>query len=56
MRNKVRLFRRRHGAAHTTAYRGALALYELLRAPTGPTHREGLRVLLGGAVAVGDVS
>ena len=50
MRNKVRLFRRRHGALHTAAYRGALALYELVRAPASPVHRQGLRVLLGGAV------
>jgi GT2 family glycosyltransferase len=52
MRNKVRLFGRRHGALHTAAYRGALTLYELVRspAPSGRVHREGLRVLLGGAV------
>jgi hypothetical protein len=40
------------------AYRGALALYELVRspAPTGRVHREGLRVLLGGEVKLGSSS
>jgi hypothetical protein len=49
MRNKVRLFGRRHGPVHTAAYRGALALYEVVRLPGGdPTHRAGLRTLLRG--------
>jgi GT2 family glycosyltransferase len=47
LRNKVRLFRRRHGAAHTMAYRGTLVLYEAVRAvPPGSVHRTGLRTLL----------
>jgi GT2 family glycosyltransferase len=47
LRNKVRLFRRRHGAVHTAAYRGAWVAYELARLPVGNgTHRRGLRTLL----------
>jgi GT2 family glycosyltransferase len=47
LRNKVRLFRRRHGAAHTAVYRGAWVTYELVRLPVGNgVHRRGLRALL----------
>jgi len=47
MRNKVRLFRRRHGALHTAAYRGAWVAYETIRLPVGNgIHRSGLRALL----------
>jgi GT2 family glycosyltransferase len=47
MRNKVRLFRRRHGAVHTAAYRGAWVAYETIRLPVGNgIHRRGLRALL----------
>jgi GT2 family glycosyltransferase len=47
LRNKVRLFRRRHGAVHTAVYRGAWVTYELVRLPAGNgVHRRGLRTLL----------
>jgi len=47
MRNKVRLFGRRHGPVHTAAYRASWVLYEAIRAPVGNgIHRAGLRALL----------
>lgn len=47
MRNKVRLFGRRHGPLHTAAYRASWVLYETIRAPVGNgIHRDGLRSLL----------
>jgi GT2 family glycosyltransferase len=47
MRNKVRLFRRRHNAVHTLVYRGAWVFYEALRITRERgIHREGLRALL----------
>jgi N-acetylglucosaminyl-diphospho-decaprenol L-rhamnosyltransferase len=47
MRNKVRLFGRRHNRLHTAAYRASWVLYEAVRAPIGDgIHREGLRALL----------
>jgi GT2 family glycosyltransferase len=47
MRNKVRLFGRRHTRAHTAAYRASWVLYEAIRAPIGDgIHRQGLRALL----------
>lgn len=55
LRNKVRLFRRRHGAAHTAAYRGAWVVYEVVRLPAGrATHRRGLRTLLSPMRADGE--
>jgi GT2 family glycosyltransferase len=47
MRNKVLLFKRRHGPLHTAAYRASWVLYEAIRAPVGNgIHRAGLRALL----------
>jgi GT2 family glycosyltransferase len=48
MRNTVKLFRRRHGAAHTAAFRGAWIGYEIIRSPSanGAIHRRGVRALL----------
>jgi len=47
MRNKVRLFRRRHGPLHSAAYRASWVLYEAIRAPAGNgIHRVGLRALV----------
>lgn len=43
--NKWRLYRRRHGRALGVAYRGALALHELLRIPRNPAHRASLKTL-----------
>jgi GT2 family glycosyltransferase len=46
MRNKVRLFARRHSRVHTAAYRASWMLYEAIRAPLGDgIHRDGLRAL-----------
>ncbi len=47
MVNRVRLFRRRHGALPTMAFRAALVVGSALRAATGrPTHASALRALL----------
>jgi GT2 family glycosyltransferase len=45
-RNRVELFRKRHGRVHTAAFRGAVALNEGVRAARSATHRAGLRALL----------
>jgi GT2 family glycosyltransferase len=46
-RNRVELFRKRHGPVRTAAFRGALIVNEALRAARGSTtHRAGLRTLL----------
>ncbi|MCU1429533.1 MAG: Polypeptide N-acetylgalactosaminyltransferase 5 [Actinomycetia bacterium] len=48
MRNKVRLFRRRHNPLHTAVYRVSWMFYEAIRAPVGNgIHRQGLRALVG---------
>jgi N-acetylglucosaminyl-diphospho-decaprenol L-rhamnosyltransferase len=45
--NRVRLFARRHGTAHTAAFWGAVTISEALRAPFGTAiHRAALRALL----------
>jgi N-acetylglucosaminyl-diphospho-decaprenol L-rhamnosyltransferase len=45
--NRVRLFGRRHGPAHTAAFWGVVTINEALRAPFGaPVHRAALRALL----------
>lgn len=44
-RNRVRLYRKRHGAAETAAFRAAVALNELLRSRHA-THRAALRAVL----------
>jgi len=45
--NRVRLFARRHGKAHTAAFWGAVTISEALRALFGaPVHRAALRALL----------
>jgi hypothetical protein len=47
MRNKVRLFGRRHSRVHTAAYRASWVFYEAVRAPVGGgIHRAGLRALV----------
>jgi glycosyltransferase involved in cell wall biosynthesis len=46
-RNRVELFRKRHGPVHTVAFRSALVVNEAVRAAGGSTtHRAGLRALL----------
>ena len=47
-RNRVRLYRRRHGPLPALAFRAAVVLNEALRARRGPTHRAALRALLTG--------
>jgi GT2 family glycosyltransferase len=45
--NRVRLFARRHGPAHTVAFWGVVTISEALRALFGaPVHRAALRALL----------
>lgn len=45
VRNRVRLYAKRHGAAKTAAFRAAVVLNELIRS-RHPTHRAALRALL----------
>lgn len=51
-RNKVRLFRRRHGRLRAAGFWAALVLNEALRSRRGRLHRTGLRALLPGGAAV----
>ena len=55
VRNRVRLYRKRHGSVRSTAFAAAVALNEALRAPGRPISRRGLRALLpgGGDLAAG---
>jgi GT2 family glycosyltransferase len=45
-RNRLVLYRRRHGRVAAAAFRTALILNESLRAPRGATHRAALRTLV----------
>ncbi|MCU1428492.1 MAG: Polypeptide N-acetylgalactosaminyltransferase 5 [Actinomycetia bacterium] len=48
MRNRVRLFARRHNRLHTAGFRAACVLNEVIRIPVGGgIHRAGLQALLG---------